>query len=108
MPVYQKLVRDGIPDLITSQGKDIRTRILEPKEYITELRNKLKEESEEYFKAASDEEALEELADMLEVILALAETHGGNSMELEKLRAEKAKRRGGFKDRIFLIEVEEE
>lgn len=108
MPVYEKLVRDGIPDLIASQGKDFRTRILESKEYITELRKKLKEESEEYFRAVSDEEALEELADMLEVMQALAETHGSNSVELEKLRAEKAERRGGFKDRIFLIEVEGE
>lgn len=108
MPVYRKLVRDGIPNLITAQGKKYRVRTLEPKEYITELRKKLKEESEEYFQAASDEEALEELADMLEVIQALAETHGSNSAELEKLRAEKAERRGGFKDRIFLIEVEGE
>ncbi|WP_156417618.1 hypothetical protein [Paenibacillus etheri] len=45
---------------------------------------------------------------MLEVIQALAETHGSNSVELEKLRAEKAEHRGGFKDRIFLIEVEGE
>ncbi|MEK5414092.1 phosphoribosyl-ATP pyrophosphohydrolase [Paenibacillus odorifer] len=106
MPVYEKLVRDGIPDLIASQGKDFNTRILESKEYITELRKKLQEESKEYFQAASDEEALEELADMLEVIQALAETHGSNSVELEKQRAEKAKRRGGFKKGIYLIEVE--
>jgi predicted house-cleaning noncanonical NTP pyrophosphatase (MazG superfamily) len=98
VPVYEKLVRDGIPNLIASQGKDFTTRILEPKEYITELRKKLKEESEEYFRAVSKEEALEELADMLEVIQALAETHGSNSVELEELRAEKAERRGGFKD----------
>lgn len=108
MPVYEKLVRDGIPNLIASQGKDFKTRILESKEYITELRKKLKEESEEYFRAVSNEEALEELADMLEVIQALAETHGSNSAELEELRAEKAEHRGGFKERIFLIEVEGE
>ncbi|MEK3986569.1 nucleoside triphosphate pyrophosphohydrolase [Paenibacillus sp. FSL K6-3166] len=97
MPVYEKLVRDGIPNLIASQGKDFKTRILDSKEYITELRKKLKEESEEYFRAVSNEEALEELADMLEVIQALAE-----------LRAEKAERRGGFKEQIFLIDVERE
>ncbi|KAA1183292.1 nucleoside triphosphate pyrophosphohydrolase [Paenibacillus sp. B2(2019)] len=108
MPVYEKLVRDGIPNLIASQGKDFKTRILESKEYITELRKKLIEESEEYFRAVSNDEALEELADMLEVIHALAETHGSNGAELEELRAEKAERRGGFKERIFLIEVEGE
>ncbi|WP_405175705.1 nucleoside triphosphate pyrophosphohydrolase [Paenibacillus sp. FSL H8-0261] len=108
MPVYEKLVRDGIPNLIASQGKDFTTRILESKEYITELRKKLIEESEEYFRAVSNDEALEELADMLEVIHALAEIHGSNGAELEELRAEKAERRGGFKERIFLIEVEGE
>lgn len=108
MPVYEKLVRDGIPNLIASQGKDFTTRILEPEEYITELRKKLKEESEECFRAVSNEEALEELADMLEVIQALTETHGSNNVELEELRAEKAERRGRFKDQIFLIEVEGE
>lgn len=108
MPVYEKLVRDGIPNLIASQGKDFKTRILESKEYITELRKKLIEESEEYFRAVSNDEALEELADMLEVIHALAEIHGSNGAELEELRAEKAERRGGFKERIFLIEVEGE
>ncbi|HEY4430035.1 MAG TPA: nucleoside triphosphate pyrophosphohydrolase [Paenibacillus sp.] len=108
MPVYEKLVRDGIPNLIAAQGKDFSTRLLEPQEYITELRKKLKEESEEYFQATKDEEALEELADMLEVIQALAETHGSNCAELEKLRAEKASHRGGFKNGVFLIEVEGE
>lgn len=108
MPVYQKLVRDGIPNMITSQGKSSKTRILEPREYIAQLRNKLKEESEEYYEAVTDDEALEELADMLEVIHALAETHGSNYAALEKIRDEKAQSRGGFKERVFLIEVEGE
>lgn len=108
MPVYQKLVRDGIPDLITSQGKAFKTRVLDSQEYIAELRHKLKEESEEYFEAVDNKDALEELADMLEVIHALVETHGINYAELEKIRAQKEKRRGGFKERIFLIEVEGE
>lgn len=108
MPVYQKLVRDGIPNLITSQGKAFRTRILDTDEYIVQLRNKWIEESEEYFEAVNNKEALEELADMLEVLYALAATHGSNGEALEKIRAEKAKCRGGFKERVFLIEVEGE
>ena len=108
MSVYQKLVRDGIPNLITSQGKSCRMRVLEPQEYIAELRNKLKEEAEEYFQAVTDEEALEELADMLEVIHTLAETHGSSYTALDKIRDEKAQSRGGFRERVFLIEVEGE
>ncbi|RAW10123.1 phosphoribosyl-ATP pyrophosphohydrolase [Paenibacillus taichungensis] len=107
MPTYNKLVRDKIPHIITSSGKECRTRILDPEEYKQELRTKLQEESNEYVSAANDQEALEELADMLEVIRALAEVHGANAAELDKLRAEKAEERGGFQERVYLIDVDE-
>lgn len=107
MPIYHKLVRDGIPDIIKSQGKAYRMRTLDDEEYIHELRTKLMEESEEYFAAGSNEEAIEELADMLEVILALAEIHGSDGVALEKIRAKKAEWRGGFKDKVFLLDVED-
>jgi predicted house-cleaning noncanonical NTP pyrophosphatase (MazG superfamily) len=55
----------------------------------------------------NDGQALEELADLLEVIRALAVIHGGSSGILEEIRAEKAERRGGFKDRILLLQVED-
>jgi predicted house-cleaning noncanonical NTP pyrophosphatase (MazG superfamily) len=71
------------------------------------LKVKLNEESEEYFKAGNNQEALEELADMLEVIRALAESHGSDWVELEKIRADKAEARGGFHERVYLIDVGE-
>jgi predicted house-cleaning noncanonical NTP pyrophosphatase (MazG superfamily) len=107
MPTYNKLVRDKIPHIITSSGKECRTRILDPEEYKQELRTKLQEESDEYMSAGSDQEALEELADMLEVIRALAEVHGANAAQLDKLRADKAEARGGFQERVYLIDVDE-
>ncbi|MET3833451.1 putative house-cleaning noncanonical NTP pyrophosphatase (MazG superfamily) [Paenibacillus sp. DS2363] len=107
MPTYNKLVRDKIPHIITSSGKECRTRILDSEEYKQELRTKLQEESDEYVKAASDQEALEELADMLEVIRALAEVHGANAAQLDKLRADKAEARGAFQERVYLIDVDE-
>ncbi len=106
MPTYNKLVRDKIPHIITSSGKECRTRILDPKEYKQELRTKLSEESEEYMSAGNDQEALEELADILEVIRALAEVHGANAAQLDKLRADKAEERGGFQERVYLIDVD--
>jgi predicted house-cleaning noncanonical NTP pyrophosphatase (MazG superfamily) len=105
MPIYNKLVRDRIPEIIEKSGKTMNTRILEKDEYLTELRTKLREESNEFFSASNDQEALEELADILELLHALAESHGFSVVELEQLRADKAKKRGGFKDRIYLIEV---
>lgn len=105
MPVYNKLVRDLIPQVIESTGKEYRTRILDDNEYKDELRIKLKEESEEYFSAEGQQESLEELADLLEVIRALAAAHGASWEQLEEIREKKAEARGGFQDKVYLIDV---
>ena len=107
MLTYNKMVRDKIPHIITSSGKECRTRILDPEEYKQELRTKLREESDEYVSAANDQEALEELADILEVIRAMAEVHGANAAQLDKLRADKAEACGGIQERVYLIDVDE-
>lgn len=107
MPVYNKLVRDLIPQVIESTGKEFRTRILDEEDYKKELIIKLKEESEEYFTARNSKESLEELADMLEVIRALAVVHGATWEELEALREKKAEARGGFQERVYLIDVDD-
>ncbi|MGM0882456.1 MAG: nucleoside triphosphate pyrophosphohydrolase [Bacillota bacterium] len=105
MPVYNKLVRDRIPEIITKQGKTLSTRVLDNEEYLTELHTKLLEETNEFLEAESSAEAVEELADIMELIHALAEAHGVTFEQLEQVRIEKAEKRGGFKDRIYLIEV---
>ncbi len=108
MPVYNKLVRDFIPQIIEKTGKNYSTRTLSDKEYITSLRRKLTEEVEEYFETTNNENAVEELADVLELIHALAKTHGSSIEQVEEARKQKAEKRGGFNDKIFLIEVEDE
>jgi predicted house-cleaning noncanonical NTP pyrophosphatase (MazG superfamily) len=108
MPVHNKLVRDRIPEIIEKTGKKFSTRKLNPEEYITELRKKSFEELEEYMDAKNDEEALEELADLLEIIHALSEFHGSSMEKVEEIRKQKAGKRGSFKERIFLMEVEDE
>lgn len=107
MPVYNKLVRDRIPEIIENDGKQCTTKILDEETYIVELKKKVHEELQEYEEATSDEEAIEELADILELMHALAKTHGSTIEEIEKVRAEKAEKRGGFNDKVFLIEVED-
>lgn len=107
MPVYNKLVRDLIPQVIQSTGKECRTRILDEEEYKKELVIKLREESEEYFSAQSPQESLEELTDMLEIIRALATVHGATWEQLEALREKKAEARGGFQERVYLIDVDD-
>ncbi len=108
MPIHNKLVRDQIPEAITKTGKKFSTRILPKEEYEVELKKKLSEELAEYNEANTNEEAIEELADILELLHAATKIHGSSFQELEKVRKSKAEKRGGFEKRIFLIEVEDD
>ncbi|MNG21839.1 hypothetical protein D3C84_1062520 [compost metagenome] len=108
MFVYNKLVRDKIPQIIEAKGRACRTRILGEEEYQTQLKLKHSEETTEYFRAENTDDALEELSDVLEVVRALAVAHGASWEQLEKLREQKAEKRGGFAERVFLIDVDEE
>lgn len=107
MPVYNKLVRDLIPEIIKQSGKKYTTTVLDNEEYVIALKEKLHEELAEFEGAVSDEAAIEELADMLEVIHSLARAYGLDVAKLEAVRKEKALKRGGFQEKIFLIEVED-
>lgn len=97
-----KLVRDRIPQLIRARGAEPVTYVAEVDEYHSRLRDKLGEEFEEFL-AADEESALEELADMLEVMHALAAHLGGDSAQLEKIRESKARERGCFADRVVWL-----
>ena len=99
--IYNKLVRDRIPDIIEKDGKQCDIRILDRAEYLQMLDSKLDEEVKEYH----EDQNLEELADVLEVLYALAKAKGYSKEELEALRAEKSEKRGGFEKRIFLEKV---
>jgi predicted house-cleaning noncanonical NTP pyrophosphatase (MazG superfamily) len=93
-----KLVRDKIPQIIRSKGLEPVIYTAGSDEYDTRLRDKLREEVEEFIASDSDPE---ELADVLEVLYALAERAGTDRRQLEKLRMAKAEERGGFADRII-------
>ncbi|MCQ6265129.1 nucleoside triphosphate pyrophosphohydrolase [Fictibacillus sp. WQ 8-8] len=107
MPTYNKLVRDRIPEVISSTGKSFNTSILEIDDYIKELKKKCYEELNEYASAPNDENAVEELADLLELMHSLAKIHGADIAEVERVRQQKAEKRGGFENRIFLMDVED-
>jgi predicted house-cleaning noncanonical NTP pyrophosphatase (MazG superfamily) len=93
-----KLVRDKIPQIIRSKGLEPVIYTASADEYGTRLRDKLKEEVDEFIASDNDPE---ELADILEVLYALAEQAGIDRQQMEKLRAAKAQARGGFADRII-------
>nr|WP_239587322.1 nucleoside triphosphate pyrophosphohydrolase [Bacillus pakistanensis] len=107
VPFYNKLVRDHIPEIIENSGKKFSIEILDDTRYIEELKKKSFEELEEYCEAESREDALEEMADLLEIMYTLAEYHGSSIEEVEKIRVQKAEKRGGFREKIFLVEVED-
>ncbi|WP_057762108.1 nucleoside triphosphate pyrophosphohydrolase [Cytobacillus praedii] len=107
MPTYNKLVRDRIPEIIKKTGKKFSTKILDNTEYIKELKKKSFEELDEYVNTTNNEEAIEELADVLEIIYALAEYHGATIDKIEEVRKQKAEKRGSFREKVFLIEVSE-
>ena len=106
MPIYNKLVRDRIPEIIEKSDRKFTSRLLADEEYIIEINKKMHEELAEYKAATTNEDSIEELADLLELIHAATNVYDISFEELEKVREDKAKKRGGFDDRIFLIEVE--
>lgn len=99
MTIYNKLVRDKIPQLIRKSGEIPHTRILDAEEYAELLEKKLDEEVGEYHR---DKNA-EELADILEVVFALADNIGCTRQELMDIYQRKHDERGGFGNRCFLI-----
>ncbi|WP_373325166.1 hypothetical protein [Halomicrobium urmianum] len=100
---HDKLVRDGIPEMIREDGEEPVTHAVEGGAYRERLREKLDEEVAEYHES----EDPEELADVLEVVAALAGAHDLAEDELEAMREAKADERGRFEDGIVLEAVRE-
>jgi len=101
--VYNKLVRDRIPEIIQASGKTAAVRIADEVEYKRLLQQKLMEEVNEYIKSSESEE----LADIIEVVAALGRIRGLSFADLEQLAEKKRKDRGGFVERIVLLSVDD-
>ena len=101
MILYDKLIRDKIPEIINSKGKNYAIRIAGDMEYKNMLRRKLLEEAEEF----QDEPCKEELADVLEVFYAILQAEGFSLDDIEKIRRKKDDERGAFNKKIILEKV---
>jgi predicted house-cleaning noncanonical NTP pyrophosphatase (MazG superfamily) len=99
---YRKLVRDKIAQLIAKKGGRYKTKKLKKKEFETELRKKLLEESRELARAPR-QAITEELADILEVAQAMAAHYKIPWQRVIALQRKKRTQRGGFKEKVFLI-----
>ena len=99
---YNKAIRDKIPEIIAESGKKCNTKQLDDESFLAELEKKLIEEVNEY----TESKDVEELADLLEVIYRISELRGVSSDELDKIRKDKAEKRGKFDSNLFLIDAE--
>ncbi len=106
--VYNKLVRDNIPEIIkgNNDGEAV-TRILNDDEYKKALEDKLYEEYQEVLDA-SGEDRLEELADMLEIMISLAKIEKANLEKIIEIAKRKKAKRGGFDKKLYLEKVVKE
>ncbi|MDC0150399.1 nucleoside triphosphate pyrophosphohydrolase [Nitrosopumilus sp.] len=100
MVIYNKAIRDKIPEIIKESGKNCNVKKLDNSEFLIRLEKKLVEELEEY----QESKNVEELADILEVIYRISELKGVVSDELDKIRQKKAEQRGKFDDNLFLVD----
>ena len=100
---YDKLIRDKIPEIIEQSGKKCIVEVMDNDTYIEYLDQKLNEELAEY----QQDKSIEELADLLEVMYAVVTARGYSIEELERIRLEKAEKRGSFEKRLLLKSVYE-
>ena len=107
MPVYNKLVRDNILNIIQKDGLRYESRLLKPEEHLVEIKKKLYEEVKEFDETTNTHGALEEMADILELLHAALRVQNHTFEDLEQIRVAKKNKRGGFEEGIYLIEVED-
>lgn len=103
MTKYDKLVRDRIPEIIDTDGTVAEVVTLREAEFVVALRSKLVEEAREVAAASSREALLTELADVLEVVLALAGTVNVGLEDLDEVRRLRIADRGAFARRLLLM-----
>ncbi len=102
--IYNKLVRDKIPKIIESNNGKPIISILNDDRYKEELERKLYEEYNEVIEASGNDR-IEELADMLEIIIALAKLENKTLEDVIDVSKEKVKKRGAFDKKIYLEKV---
>jgi len=102
---YNKLVRDNVPDNINSKkGKKCSYKILSDEEYLKELDKKLLEEAQEFL----EEYSVEELGDLMDVISSIMNVKNISIEEVNEARKLKNDKNGGFENKVYLIDVEED
>lgn len=100
--IFNKLVRDRIPEIIESRGEVAVIHFADEEEYWGALRAKLQEEVDEFM---DDSNIEEELVDIFEVLHAICEYKKIDCIALDYLKEKKKEERGWFQKRIILEET---
>ena len=105
--IYNKLVRDKIPEIIKNNGQIPEIKVLDDLAFLEMLDKKLIEECEELVEAVGKDLKVSEMADIIEVLYAMADNMGVSVKEIENARCTKREQRGAFEKKILLISTEE-
>lgn len=101
MSLYNKLVRDKVPEVLEKEGKKYVIQYAEKEKMLDLLKDKLKEETREFLQDSN----LEGLADIVEVVFSLANELGYSEDKVLTKRDEKREEKGGFQEGIVLERV---
>jgi predicted house-cleaning noncanonical NTP pyrophosphatase (MazG superfamily) len=101
--VYNKAIRDKIPEIIESSGASCIVEVLDDEKFVDKLVIKLDEEIEEY----KENKSIEEMCDLIEIAYRIAEIEGVSNKELEEMIKKKNIERGKFEKNLFLVKVYE-
>jgi predicted house-cleaning noncanonical NTP pyrophosphatase (MazG superfamily) len=104
--IYNKLIRDRIPEIIIADGGKPDVRVLDETAFKTALRKKMLEEAHELSDAKTRDELLNELSDVLQLIESIAQAEQISMADVENAKEHKKQERGGFDQRLFLEKVE--
>ena len=100
--IYNKLVRDLIPEKIALSGMFSSTGTLDNSAFFEALRLKTLEEAHELFHADTREKIIHESADLLELMAVILKQHGIEWAEVFLQQDEKRKDSGGFDQQLML------
>lgn len=99
--IYNKLVRDNIPEIISNNNQKGNYHIATNEEYKNKLLEKLQEEVCEFITDKNEEE----LADIFEVIEHIITAFNLNKEKILEIREKKAEKNGKFSKKIILEKV---
>ena len=98
MKVYDKLIRDRIPEIIEASGSKCEVEVVSDEVALEYLYKKLGEEVDELL----SDKNLDEIADIMEVLFAIGKKFGYSENDVLGRRNEKRDSRGCFDDNLIL------